>query len=163
MTPSLACPLALSSLVLLAACATSSAAPIAADASPLAGIDLGPSSRIPTTRIATVATGHEAHRTTAAHRTAAAAAGRAQPVPAINNDARATGTINAIDPADRTINLDHDPIPVLGWPAMTMKFAVAPSVDLNAAKPGSRVAFSLRKGKTGFYEVQSLQPAGGGR
>jgi Cu/Ag efflux protein CusF len=46
---------------------------------------------------------------------------------------------------------------------MTMKFAVAPSVDLNAAKPGSRVAFSLRKGKTGFYEVQSLQPAGGGR
>jgi hypothetical protein len=90
MTPSLACPLALSSLVLLAACATSSAAPIAADASPLAGIDLGPSSRIPTTRIAMAATGHEAHRTTAAHRTAAAAAGRAQPVPAINNDARAT-------------------------------------------------------------------------
>jgi Cu/Ag efflux protein CusF len=43
---------------------------------------------------------------------------------------------------------------------MTMDFAVAPSVDLSHVKSGSRVDFSLQKGKGGMYEIDMLQPAG---
>ena len=45
---------------------------------------------------------------------------------------------------------------------MTMDFPVAPSVNLNGIKPGSRVNFSLEKGKDGMYQVQSVQPAAAG-
>jgi Cu/Ag efflux protein CusF len=47
---------------------------------------------------------------------------------------------------------------------MTMEFPVAPSVDLTRIKPGNRVDFTLeKKGDGGMYEIQSVQPAGGGR
>lgn len=150
---------ALVSLVFLAlpACANSSAVPAATDASPLLGIDLGPSFRVPRTQLAMAGTGHEAHRGMAD------TAGRVQPVHEGRSDAHATGTVNSVDAVQHKINLSHGPIPALGWPAMTMDFAVAPSVDLSRIKPGSRVNFSLEKGKGGMYEVQSVQPAGGGR
>ena len=83
------------------------------------------------------------------------------PVHEGGSDAHATGTVNGVDPAKHTINLSHQAIPALGWPAMTMDFPVAPSVDLGRIKPGSRVNFSLEKNKSGMYEVQSVQPAGG--
>jgi copper binding protein CusF len=35
------------------------------------------------------------------------------------NDARATGTVNSVDPAQHKLNISHDPIPSIGWPAMT--------------------------------------------
>ena len=79
-----------------------------------------------------------------------------------HSDAHATGTVNSVDPAQRKINISHEPIPAIGWPAMTMDFPVAPSVDLKAIKPGSRVNFTIEQGKSGMYEIQSVQPAGGG-
>jgi Cu/Ag efflux protein CusF len=90
-------------------------------------------------------------------------AGNIQPAHDGGGDAHATGTVNAVDPAQHKINLSHQPIPSLGWPAMTMDFPVAPSVDLSRIKPGSRVSFSLEKGKDGMYQVQSVQPAAGGQ
>lgn len=86
-----------------------------------------------------------------------------QPVHGGSNDVHATGTVNSVDPAQHKINLSHNPIPAIGWPAMTMDFTVAPAVDLSRIKPGSRIDFILEKGKGGMYEVQSVQPAGGGR
>lgn len=80
-----------------------------------------------------------------------------------NNDAHASGTVNSIDTAQHKINLSHGPIPAIGWPAMTMDFGVAPSVDLNRVKPGSHVNVSLEKGKDGMYQIQSVEPAGAGR
>ena len=71
--------------------------------------------------------------------------------------------VNAVDPAKRTMNVSHEPIPAIGWPAMTMDFAVAPSVDLTAVKPGSRVNIAIEKGKNGIYEVHGVQPAGKAR
>lgn len=56
--------------------------------------------------------------------------------------ASATGTIEAIDPAARTITIAHGPVPELEWPAMTMTFQ-APGIDLASFKPGDRVAFDL--------------------
>jgi Cu/Ag efflux protein CusF len=148
--------LALAGFIMLAlpACASSSAvAP--ADASPLMGVDLGPSSRVPRTQLAMAGAGHDAHR--------GMAAGNTQLVHEGGSDAHATGTVNGVDPQKRTINLSHGPISALGWPAMTMDFAVAPSVDLNRIKPGSRVNFSLEKDKSGTYQIQSVAPDGGGR
>ncbi len=119
------------------------------------GVDLGPSSRVPTMQVAMAGSGREAHRI------ASSPSPNVQPVHNDGSDAHATGTVNAVDPAGHKINLSHQPIPSIGWPAMTMDFSVAPSVDLSRIKPGSRVNFSIEKGKDGMYQVQSVQPAGG--
>src|SRR5262245_56715950 len=74
-----------------------------------------------------------------------------------------TGTINAIDAAGHKINLNHNAIPAIGWPAMTMDFTVAPAVNLSALKPGTRVNFTMQRGGDGMYVIQSITPAGGGQ
>lgn len=64
------------------------------------------------------------------------------PAPTMAKHASATGTIEAIDPAARTITIAHGPVPELEWPAMTMTFQ-APDVALADFKPGDQVAFDL--------------------
>ena len=56
--------------------------------------------------------------------------------------ASATGTIEAIDPAARTITIAHGPVPELEWPAMTMTFQ-APGVDLSGFEQGDRISFEF--------------------
>jgi len=80
-----------------------------------------------------------------------------------HNDAHGTGTINSVDPAQHKMNLSHSPIPEIGWPAMTMDFPVAPSINLKAIKPGTRVNFTIEQQSGGMYEIQAITPAGGGR
>jgi Cu/Ag efflux protein CusF len=70
--------------------------------------------------------------------------------------------VNAVDPAGRKINLNHNAIPSIGWPAMTMDFAVASSVDLRTIKPGAHVNFTMQQGGDGKYVIQSVTPTGGG-
>lgn len=77
--------------------------------------------------------------------------------------AKGTGTVNSVDAVAHKVNVSHGPIPAIGFPAMTMDFAVAPSVDLQAVKPGSRVNFTVEQGEGGMYVIQSMTPAGGGR
>lgn len=77
--------------------------------------------------------------------------------------AHAVGTVNSVDPAQHKINVSHQPIPEIGWPAMTMDFAVAPAIDLRALKPGARINFTIEKGQGGMYEIHAITPAGGGR
>jgi Cu(I)/Ag(I) efflux system protein CusF len=157
MTTKMLFPLALAVLITLAlpACARSTPSTARADEARAVGVDLGPSSRVPTTRIAMAGAGHEAHTLTQAP-------GAVQPVHEGGSDAHATGTVNSVDAAQHKINLSHGPIPAIGWPAMTMDFSVAPSVDLSRVKPGSRVNFSLEKDKSGMYQIQSVAPAGAG-
>jgi len=78
------------------------------------------------------------------------------------NDAHVTGAVNSVDPAQHKINLSHNPSPEIGWPAMTMEFPVAPSIDLTAIKPGTRVNFTIEQGQDGMYEIMAMTPAGGG-
>jgi Cu/Ag efflux protein CusF len=80
-----------------------------------------------------------------------------------HNDAHGTGTVNSVDPAQHKVNISHQPIPEIGWPAMTMEFPVTPSIDLNAIKPGTRVNFTIEQGQGGMYEIKAIAPAGGGR
>jgi Cu/Ag efflux protein CusF len=50
--------------------------------------------------------------------------------------ASATGTVTAINAADRKISFNHGPIPEIKWPAMKMEFPVVPSVDLSTGESG---------------------------
>jgi Cu/Ag efflux protein CusF len=79
------------------------------------------------------------------------------------NDAHGSGTVNSVDPAQHKLKMNHGPIPEIGWPSMTMDFPVAPSVDLTAIKPGTRVNFTIKKQPSGMYEIKTITPAGGGR
>lgn len=72
--------------------------------------------------------------------------------------ANATGTITALNAANRKVTFDHGPIPAINWPAMKMEFAVAPSVDLAKLRTGDKVNFTL-SGSDGKYTVQSISPA----
>jgi Cu/Ag efflux protein CusF len=75
-----------------------------------------------------------------------------------SGDNHATGKVNSIDPASHKVNISHKAIKSLGWPAMTMDFAVASSVDLSSIKPGTEVEFSIEKNKAGGFEIHSIKP-----
>lgn len=79
-----------------------------------------------------------------------------------HSHAQGTGTVNSVDPAAHKVNVSHGPIPTIGLPAMTMDFAVAPSVDLNAVKSGTRIKFDMEHGQNGSYVIQSIAPTDGG-
>lgn len=67
-----------------------------------------------------------------------------------------TGTVKSVNRPKRSIVIDHGPIPSLEWPSMTMPFAVAPGVDLTAAKPGAKVAFTVEKQPDGSFAIVRL-------
>lgn len=136
--------------IALAACSYPQPAAATHAASPSLGIDLGSSGPVRP----------EAAEDPAPH---AQNAGAMQMAHDGHNDAHGTGIVNSVDPAARKINLSHQPIPEIGWPAMTMDFAVAPSVNLSTLKPGTGVKFTMEKGAGGMYEIKALTPAGGGR
>lgn len=142
-------PLLLAVPFMLSACSypgQAAAGPVA----PALGADLGPSGP----PVAGIAEGHEPQ----AERRAPAM----QLVHDGHTHAQGTGTVNSVDAAGHKLNVSHDPIPAIGFPAMTMDFAVAPSVNLSAVKPGSRINFTVEQGAGGMYEIKSISPAGGG-
>jgi Cu(I)/Ag(I) efflux system protein CusF len=71
--------------------------------------------------------------------------------------ASATGTVTAINTADRKITFNHSAIPEIEWPAMKMEFPVVSSVDLSKVKVGDKVRFTL-SGSKNSYTVQSISP-----
>ena len=81
----------------------------------------------------------------------------AAPLLAQNESVAATGTIKKVDPAKRTVNLSHGPIPAVNWPAMTMDFAVSPDIDLSALKPGQQIEFKM-KGSGMNYTIVEMKP-----
>jgi plastocyanin len=86
-----------------------------------------------------------------------AAAAKAQPAKAANL-VHATGKLNSLDVAGRTINVSHDPIKALGWPKMKMQFAVDASADLSSVKAGDAVSFGL-EAKGDDYIVKTIRKA----
>jgi membrane fusion protein, copper/silver efflux system len=73
----------------------------------------------------------------------------------------AQATVKAVDRKGRVVTLDHGPVDALGWPAMTMNFAVSAGVDLDELEPGQAIDFTMHRGHDGRYVVDSvrLQPA----
>ncbi|MGQ9368701.1 efflux RND transporter periplasmic adaptor subunit [Azospirillum sp. ST 5-10] len=67
--------------------------------------------------------------------------------------AQTSATVNAVDAGGRTVNVTHGPIPVLGWPGMTMDFGLADAVDAAALAPGARVRLSIGRDAAGAFVV----------
>ena len=81
-------------------------------------------------------------------------------VPALGQDQTATaGKVNSVDAAYHVLNLTHDAIPALGWPAMTMDFNVRPDLDLGGLKSGDAIRFTVGKAPDGTFRIDSLTVA----
>ena len=63
------------------------------------------------------------------------------------------GVIHSISKMNKKINLTHEPIPALGWPKMTMDFAVADNVDLKSIAPDQQVMFHMVLGEDKVYRI----------
>jgi Cu(I)/Ag(I) efflux system membrane fusion protein len=55
-----------------------------------------------------------------------------------------TGKVRALDPAAGRVELDHEPIPGMQWPRMTMGFVVEDKAQLARIRNGDSVEFELR-------------------
>lgn len=68
----------------------------------------------------------------------------AMTAPAVTETKRASasGVVQSIDAAAKTITIEHGPVDALGWPGMTMAFQ-APNTDLAALKAGDKVDFEF--------------------
>ena len=58
------------------------------------------------------------------------------------------------------ITFSHDPVPALGWPAMTMTFRAEPPTLAKGLKVGDRVAFAFEQRPEGPV-VRRISPTGG--
>ncbi len=67
-----------------------------------------------------------------------------------------TGRIVAIDAPGHQVKLEHDPIPALEWPGMTMMFDLADGLDISGYHPGDRVVFELGD-KADGYPITALR------
>ena len=70
-----------------------------------------------------------------------------------------TGVINTVEADSRTLNVTHEPIPALNWPAMTMDFPTAEGVKLDGFKPNGKARFRIREGADGRYVIDAIEPA----
>ena len=72
------------------------------------------------------------------------------------------GKVVAVDQASGRIELDHEPIPSIQWPRMTMGFGVHDKSQLGAIKKGDAVDFELapKPDKDGNYLIQKIAPGG---
>lgn len=57
---------------------------------------------------------------------------------------RSTGTVTAVDAAAGTISLDHEPIPAINWPSMSMQFRAENPAMLQGIAVGDQVSFELK-------------------
>jgi Cu(I)/Ag(I) efflux system membrane fusion protein len=73
---------------------------------------------------------------------------------------RGRGRVAGVEPARGTVEIEHDPIPSLKWPAMTMAFAVADRKQLASVKPGTAVEFDIRAqpNPQGYYVIEKIAP-----
>jgi Cu/Ag efflux protein CusF len=69
-----------------------------------------------------------------------------QPTPSEQSaaESRGMGVVQSIDAANGSLTIAHEPIPALGWPAMTMAFKVDRPDLLEEVAAGERIAFTLR-------------------
>jgi Cu(I)/Ag(I) efflux system membrane fusion protein len=73
------------------------------------------------------------------------------------------GKVKDIDAAEGRVELEHEPIPAMQWPAMSMGFIVEDKAQLSSLKKGDVVEFEVRAkpDKDGNYLVPKIAKAGG--
>ena len=50
-----------------------------------------------------------------------------------------SGVVKKVDPAAKTVTLDHEAVKSLSWPPMTMTFKVDDPAEMRKLKPGAKV------------------------
>ena len=68
----------------------------------------------------------------------------------------AVGVVRAVDPAQGTVTIAHDPVESLKWPAMTMVFELRDRGAAAPLEPGARVAFVFVE-ERGRYVITSIK------
>jgi len=97
-------------------------------------------------------TGAEARREASASAPAATAAASAAAT------YETTGKVEHVTAKD--ITFSHQPVPALGWPAMTMAFGKPASDAFPDVKPGQRAHFAFKQSDDG-YTLTKVEPVGG--
>lgn len=64
------------------------------------------------------------------------------------------GVVLTIDRANSTVKMNHDPIPGLNWPRMTMPFRLKKSALADQVKEGDAVEFFLEKSGSDYVIVK---------
>lgn len=67
------------------------------------------------------------------------------------------GTINKINLEAGSVNISHEAIPALKWPAMTMDIKVADRKILSGVKSGQAVSFGLSKDPKAGYVISHIE------
>lgn len=76
--------------------------------------------------------------------------------------ARSRGTVVSVDAAKGLVTIKHEPVPEVGWPAMTMTFKAPQASMLRGIKRGSRVGFAFQAQPRGtVYVLTRIVPEGG--
>ena len=76
---------------------------------------------------------------------------------------KGTGKVLSVDAASGRIELEHDAIASLQWPAMSMGFQAEDKSQLASIKPGDRVEFELnpKPNKDGGFTLRNIRRGGG--
>lgn len=61
-----------------------------------------------------------------------------------------TGMVKGLMPGENKINLQHEPLPAIGWPSMTMDFDLDPGVSTEGLKMEDPVMFELKQTDKGY-------------
>jgi len=76
--------------------------------------------------------------------------------PAEDASVTAGAVVRGIDTEKHSLRLQHDPIESLGWPSMTMRFAVDPEVDIDKLLSGQRIHFSMSRDAEGSWVIHRI-------
>ena len=69
----------------------------------------------------------------------------------------AEGRVVSVDMEAKSITIDHEPVPEIGWPSMVMAFKAPSNIDLMSVKAGAPVRFAFRETEAG-YELEMIEP-----
>ena len=65
------------------------------------------------------------------------------------------GEVHSI--SDEMVNVTHEPIPDIGWPAMTMDLRLLEGAETGNVSAGDTVRIVLEKDDNGMYGVRALE------
>ena len=84
--------------------------------------------------------------------------GSAEPAPQASGH-KGVGRVVGIDPKEGRVELDHEPIASMNWPAMRMGFLIQDKAQLAAIRPGDRVEFDLqaKPDQDGNYVIARIE------
>jgi Cu(I)/Ag(I) efflux system membrane fusion protein len=80
--------------------------------------------------------------------------------PAPSGAHKGRGTVISVDPAEGRVELDHEPIPAMQWPRMTMGFMAEDKGQLAGLKKGDVVQFAVKPkpDAEGNYLIDGIAP-----